>query len=63
MTERIYLPDLDGQGGARLSDGEPHTVRIALAAGEEIPAHRHRDRDISPAAETDCRPLVVLAEQ
>jgi quercetin dioxygenase-like cupin family protein len=46
MTELVHLPDLDGQGRATLFEGEPRTVRLALDAGEEIPPHRHPERDI-----------------
>jgi quercetin dioxygenase-like cupin family protein len=46
MAEQVHLPDLADEGRATLFEGEPHTVRLALAAGEEIPAHRHPHRDI-----------------
>jgi len=44
--ERASLPDLDDAGRATLFEGEPKTVRLALAAGESIPAHQHPGRDI-----------------
>ena len=46
MTERVHLSDLDSDGRAALFEGEPHTVFLALAAGDEIPPHRHPDRDV-----------------
>lgn len=45
-TERVDLGDLDGGGRATLFEGEPHTVRLALAAGEEVPPHQHPEREI-----------------
>ncbi|WP_276273892.1 cupin domain-containing protein [Haloarcula litorea] len=45
-TERVSLADLDGPGRQPLFEGEPKTVRLALDAGEEVPAHRHPDREI-----------------
>ena len=44
-TERATL-DGDGDGRARLFDGEPKTVQLTLDAGESIPAHEHPGRDI-----------------
>lgn len=44
--ERASLPELDGAGRAALFEGEPRTVRLALEAGESIPAHRHPGRDV-----------------
>jgi quercetin dioxygenase-like cupin family protein len=45
-TERVRLPDVDGEGRGVLFEGEPRTVRLALAAGETVPAHRHPGRGI-----------------
>jgi len=45
-VERVDLTDLDGDGRAALFEREPHTGRLALAAGEEIPAHQHPERQI-----------------
>lgn len=45
-TERVALDDLDGEGRAALFEGEPHTVRLALAADEGVPAHQHPEREI-----------------
>jgi len=45
-VERVTLDDLDGGDRAALFEGEPHTVRLALAAGDEVPAHQHPDRQI-----------------
>lgn len=44
--ERASLPKLDDEGRAALFEGEPKTVRLALAAGESIPTHQHPGRDI-----------------
>ena len=44
--ERASLPELDDEGRATLFEGEPRTVRLALEAGESIPAHQHPGRDI-----------------
>jgi quercetin dioxygenase-like cupin family protein len=46
MAESVHLPDLAESGRSALFEGEPHTVRLALDAGEEIPPHQHPDRDI-----------------
>ncbi|MEF8853498.1 MAG: cupin domain-containing protein [Haloarculaceae archaeon] len=46
MTERVHLPDLDGEGRGVLFEGEPRTVRLALEAGESVPPHQHPDRDV-----------------
>jgi quercetin dioxygenase-like cupin family protein len=41
------LPNLDGTPHATVFPGsEPKTVRLALAAGERVPPHRHPDRDV-----------------
>ena len=45
-TERQHLAELEATPRARLFDGEPRTVRLELAAGDRIPAHRHPDRQI-----------------
>ena len=45
-TERVHLPDLDGDGRGVLFEGEPRTVRLALEAGETVPPHEHPGRDI-----------------
>ena len=45
-TERVHLPDLDGDGRGVLFEGEPRTVRLALDAGETVPPHEHPGRDI-----------------
>lgn len=44
--EAVSLSDLGESGRATLFEQEPQTVRLALDAGEEVPAHRHPDRDI-----------------
>lgn len=46
MSEVVDLDTLDEDGRTALFDGEPHTVRLTLSAGEAIPAHRHPDRQI-----------------
>lgn len=45
-TERQQLESLDDTPHAHVFDGEPKTVRLSLAAGERVPAHRHPDREI-----------------
>lgn len=41
------LDELDGQPHANVfPDEEPKTVRLTLAAGEEVAAHSHPGRDI-----------------
>lgn len=45
-AERVALAELSGSGRQALFEGEPKTVRLALDAGEEVPAHRHPGRDI-----------------
>jgi quercetin dioxygenase-like cupin family protein len=45
-TECVHLPDLDDDGRGVLFEGEPRTVRLALEAGETVPAHEHPGRDI-----------------
>ncbi|GGK75939.1 cupin domain-containing protein [Haloarcula sebkhae] len=44
-TEQATL-DGDGDGRAKLFDGEPKTIRLTFDAGESIPAHKHPGRDI-----------------
>lgn len=47
MTTIQSLSDLDGEPHANVfPESEPKTIRLTLAAGEEIPAHTHPDRDI-----------------
>jgi len=46
MTELVHLPDVEKDGRKPLFEGEPHTVRLALDAGESVPPHQHPDRDI-----------------
>ncbi|ELZ16435.1 cupin [Haloterrigena salina JCM 13891] len=45
-TERRRLDDLVATPHAHVFDGEPRTVRLELAAGESVPAHRHSERTI-----------------
>lgn len=45
-AELVALADLDGGERATLFEGEPHTVRLSLAADEGVPAHRHPEREI-----------------
>ena len=45
-TELVDLNELEGEGRAALFEGEPHTVRLSLAADEGVPAHQHPDREI-----------------
>lgn len=44
--EEASLPDLPESGRVTLFEREPQTVRLALDAGETVPAHRHPDRNI-----------------
>lgn len=47
MTTVRTLSALDGEPHARVfPDAEPKTIRLTLAADEEIPAHTHPDREI-----------------
>jgi len=47
MTTIRTLDELDGQPHANVfPDREPKTVRLALDAGESVPAHSHPGRDI-----------------
>lgn len=47
MTTVRTLSALDGEPHAQVfPDAEPKTVRLTLAAGEEIPGHTHPDREI-----------------
>lgn len=47
MTTVHTLSELEGEPHARVfSDAEPKTIRLTLAADEEIPAHSHPDREI-----------------
>lgn len=47
MTTVRTLSKLDGEPHVRVfPDVEPKTIRLTLAADEEIPAHRHPDREI-----------------
>lgn len=45
-TERVTLADLEAAPHARVFDGEPQTIRLALEEGETIAPHRHPDRQI-----------------
>lgn len=45
-TELVDLSDFEGEGRATLFEGDPHTVRLSLAAGDDVPAHQHPDRQI-----------------
>lgn len=45
-VERVDLTGFEGEGRATLFEGEPHTVRLSLAAGDGVPAHEHPDREI-----------------
>jgi redox-sensitive bicupin YhaK (pirin superfamily) len=44
--DHVSLEDLEGTGRTRVFEGEPRTVRLALPAGETVPAHTHPGRDI-----------------
>jgi quercetin dioxygenase-like cupin family protein len=47
MTTVYTLSELDGEPHARVfPDAEPKTIRLTLAADEEIPRHSHPDREI-----------------
>ncbi|MEF8899985.1 MAG: cupin domain-containing protein [Halovenus sp.] len=47
MHEHTSLDDLTATPHARPFDaGEPHVVRLALAAGERVPEHTHPERQI-----------------
>lgn len=47
MTTVRTLSELDGEPHAQVfPDAEPKTIRLSLAADEEIPAHTHPDREI-----------------
>ena len=47
MTETVALADLtERPREVAFPGGEPKTVRLALDAGEEVPAHRHPEREI-----------------
>lgn len=47
MTSIRSLAALDGTPTANVFPGaEPKTIRLTLAAGEEVPAHRHPGREI-----------------
>lgn len=47
MTTRHALDELEGRPHANVfPDAEPKTIRLTLAAGEEIAPHSHPDRDI-----------------
>jgi quercetin dioxygenase-like cupin family protein len=45
-TERVSLSTLDGDGRTPVFEGDPRTVRLALAAGESVPPHRHPGQQI-----------------
>ncbi|GAB3663610.1 cupin domain-containing protein [Halopiger thermotolerans] len=45
-TETRSLESLEQRPHARVFDGEPKTIRLALEEGEEIPPHQHPDREI-----------------
>ncbi|MFC6864444.1 cupin domain-containing protein [Halomicroarcula sp. GCM10025817] len=44
--DHVSLEDLERTGRTRVFEGEPRTVRLALPAGETVPAHTHPGRDI-----------------
>ena len=47
MTSLVSLDDLDAEPHAVLfPDEEPKTIRLSLAAGDVIAAHRHPGREI-----------------
>ncbi|MFC7041892.1 cupin domain-containing protein [Halonotius sp. GCM10025705] len=47
MTTVRTLSALDGEPHTRVfPNAEPKTIRLTLAADEEIPAHTHPDREI-----------------
>jgi quercetin dioxygenase-like cupin family protein len=47
MTTIEVLDELDGEPHANVfPDAEPKTIRLTLAAGDEVPAHSHPGRDI-----------------
>lgn len=41
MTEIVDVADLETRPGAVALDGEPRVIRLALDAGETVPAHDH----------------------
>ena len=45
-TEHVVLDDLEGRPHAHCFEAEPTTIRLTLAEGESVPAHRHPDRRI-----------------
>ncbi|WP_101297986.1 cupin domain-containing protein [Halegenticoccus soli] len=47
MPETVSLDDLEAEPHAVVfPDAEPRTVRLRLAAGERVPAHRHPGRRV-----------------
>ncbi|GAB3682542.1 hypothetical protein GCM10028857_08610 [Salinarchaeum chitinilyticum] len=44
--EVVALDELDAEPHAVLFEDEPKTIRLSLAAGDEIAAHSHPDRQI-----------------
>ncbi|MFC7026501.1 cupin domain-containing protein [Halomicroarcula sp. GCM10025324] len=45
-TEHVSLDNLAEGSRQSLFEAGPRTVRLALDAGEDVPAHRHSDRNI-----------------
>ncbi|SFS88955.1 cupin domain-containing protein [Halostagnicola kamekurae] len=45
-TERVSLETLEGEPHARVFEGEPKTVRLTLAEGQQVPAHAHPGRQV-----------------
>jgi len=41
MTEIVDITALEARPGAVALDGEPRVIRLALDAGETVPAHDH----------------------
>ena len=47
MTDTVALDDLtETPREVAFPGAEPRTVRLSLDAGEEVPAHRHPEREI-----------------
>ena len=45
-TERVSVPDLDGEPHAGVFAEGPRTVRLRLDAGETVAEHRHPGNDV-----------------
>ncbi|WP_227132688.1 cupin domain-containing protein [Halorubellus salinus] len=44
--EHVSLDDLDARPHAAVFESGPKTVRLALDAGESVPAHAHPGKDV-----------------